>query len=226
MALLVMPKRAEVLAQLLRQSDQRVLGRRVGLDAGQAWAQPRARGDEDEAAIAAALHDGRGRLREPERAVDVGLEDRAPRRLVDLLDRPPDLTANAAGGTDQNIEPTIRAADDMSTRCGRRRAGRDRPDDMRSRRRPRCEPTRSRRCPPGAPWRPPPARRARWRGRCPGAAPVTSATRPSKRMCMCRSGPGRWRRTSAAGRPRCRGSRRQLGERRRCNAGLARQRRR
>src|SRR5688572_31090445 len=65
--------RAKILAELLGQPDERVLGGGIGLDAGQARPQPGARRDENEASGSGPLHRlGRG-LGEPERTIDVGL---------------------------------------------------------------------------------------------------------------------------------------------------------
>ena len=88
---------SQILADLLGQADQRMLGGGVGLDAGQARTQAGAGGDVDDAAEALVLH-GRGdRLRHPESAVDIGLEQHAPVFLRHLGDRLADLAAHPAG---------------------------------------------------------------------------------------------------------------------------------
>ena len=56
--------RAELMRQLPGEADLRGLGRRVGLDAGQADPQARAAGDVDDAAGPRGLHARRDRLRE------------------------------------------------------------------------------------------------------------------------------------------------------------------
>jgi hypothetical protein len=50
----------------------------------------------------------RGDLDQEEGRVHVGLEQNAPVRLRDLLDRPPDLAADAAGRERQDVEPAFR----------------------------------------------------------------------------------------------------------------------
>src|SRR5262249_35809904 len=86
----------------------------IRLDAGEARAQPGAGRDVDDAAIARVAHRPGCRLGEPERAVDIGLEDRVPVRLPDLFDRPADLSAHAAGGVDQDVDAPLGRHDLLS----------------------------------------------------------------------------------------------------------------
>ena len=96
--------RPELVGELAREADLRRLRRRVGLDAGEADAEPGAARDVDDPSAARRLHAGRHRLREVERAGDVDVEDRLPVRRRDLLERPADLSEHAAGVVHQNVD--------------------------------------------------------------------------------------------------------------------------
>src|SRR5690349_9256957 len=84
---------------------------RIGLNPGEARAQPSTRGDVDDTAVACAAHRLGGGLCEPERAVRVGAEDRVPAGLLDLVDRAADLAAHTAGGIDEDVEPAFHSDD-------------------------------------------------------------------------------------------------------------------
>ena len=84
-----MPCGSELLGELLRQADEGVLGRRVGLDAGETRAQAGAGGDRDDAAVALALHDRRDVLRHQEGARRVDVHDGVPVVLRHVFDGRP-----------------------------------------------------------------------------------------------------------------------------------------
>ena len=60
-----------------------------------------------------ALHVRSGGLGKPERPVDIGLEQRAPIRFGDLLDRTPSLPAHPAGRERQHVEPALGCDDSL-----------------------------------------------------------------------------------------------------------------
>src|SRR4029450_5806375 len=84
-----------------------MLRRRVGLNAGQARPQTRARCNVDDAAKIGGPHWHTRGLRQPERGIDVRREDDAPVVLINVLDRPPNLTAHADSVLRENVETTI-----------------------------------------------------------------------------------------------------------------------
>ena len=97
--------RPELVGELAREADLRRLGRRVGLDAGQADAQPGAARDVDDPPAARRLHARRHGLRAVERAGHVDVEDRLPIPGRHLLERPTDLAEHAAGVVHQDVDP-------------------------------------------------------------------------------------------------------------------------
>jgi Integrase core domain len=102
---------AKILRQLFGEPDKRVLRRRVSLDAGETGTQSSTRRNENQAPELLLLHWRRCRLREPECAVYVSLEDSAPVSLGYILDRPAHLATHATGRIDQNVEATVRRHD-------------------------------------------------------------------------------------------------------------------
>jgi len=99
--------RTEFERELPHEADERVFRRSVSLDAGQARAQPGAGRDRHDPAPARRLEMRRGRLGQPERRLDIGLEQHAPVAFRDLLEWPADLAANPAGSKRQNVEPPL-----------------------------------------------------------------------------------------------------------------------
>src|SRR5450631_1154103 len=94
---------AEFMRELARQPDLASLGAGIGLNAGEADAEPGTAGDVDDAPIAALFHAGGHGLRHEEGAGKIDVENRLPIGLRDFLQWSPDLATYAAGVVDENI---------------------------------------------------------------------------------------------------------------------------
>jgi hypothetical protein len=94
---------AELMRELAHEAELRGLRRRAALDAGEAHAEPGARGDHHDAARAPALHHRDHRARGKEGALDVDVLDRVPRRLARLLNRLRRLPEDAARDMDEDV---------------------------------------------------------------------------------------------------------------------------
>src|SRR5580692_2938221 len=101
-------ERPELVRHLPGEPDLAGLRAGVGLDTGQADAAACSRGDVDDPAPVALLHRGDRGPGAQERAVQVGLHDRIPVLVGDLLDRLAYLAHDAPGGVDQDVDAADR----------------------------------------------------------------------------------------------------------------------
>src|SRR5579884_323213 len=96
--------RTELPGELPGEPDLAGLGAGVGLDAGEAGAPSRARGDVDDAAVPALLHDRRDRPAAVKGAGEVHRHDGAPLLGGHLFDRLAHLAEHAPGHVDQDVD--------------------------------------------------------------------------------------------------------------------------
>src|SRR6266576_3356049 len=97
-------ERPELVRGLAREADLARLGACVRLDSGEADAAARARGDVDDPSVACRLHPGHDRPRADEGALQVRVDDSLPVLVRDLLERTADLTYDAAGVVDEDVD--------------------------------------------------------------------------------------------------------------------------
>ena len=98
-------ERPQLLGELLHQPDLAVLGRGIGLDAGQAGGEPGPARDRDDASAAGLLHAGRHGAGEQEAAQKVGVDDGRKVLRCDLFQGLGPLAQHAACDIDQHVDP-------------------------------------------------------------------------------------------------------------------------
>src|SRR4030095_4630361 len=96
--------RSELVRELAHQAELGGPGGGVGLDAGQADAEPGAARDHDDAALALLLHARRHGAAGKERAFDIDRLDRAPVFVAHLFDRALALATHAARDMHQHVD--------------------------------------------------------------------------------------------------------------------------
>jgi hypothetical protein len=102
--------------ELLGQAYKGVLGRAIGLDAGQARAQASARRDGDNAPVFLRFHPRRGSLGAPEGGVHIGGKELMPIMLGDVFQRLGHLAPHAAGGQCKHVD-AAEQLDDLGEPC-------------------------------------------------------------------------------------------------------------